>query len=76
MANEENLYVWPKQPSHKKVKHHNKRGNVKYEPELTKSQKEMIRDLKGIFCKGRYYSWIIYQGTNPPKKQKQRKIYG
>ena len=31
------------------------------ESEAEKKQKDMIRALQGVFCKGRYYSWVAAQ---------------
>jgi len=32
--------------------------------QLKQSPEDMIRALQGIFCKGRYYSWVATQGNS------------
>jgi hypothetical protein len=54
-----NDYEWPKSLSGA-AKDFGKRGKKSGEEEK-QTQEEMIRDLQGIFCTGRYRSWAASQ---------------
>jgi hypothetical protein len=41
---------------------HGKRRGKKAEPPARETPEEMIRELRGIFCKGRYRSWTFTAG--------------
>jgi anthranilate/para-aminobenzoate synthase component II len=72
MSKNENFYEWSQQPLPEKGKYLNKENNIKKEQEPKKeSPKDMIKALKGIFCKGRYHSWIVSQETTPSKNPKK-----
>ena len=71
MAKDENFYKCSQQLLPVKEKHHNEQDNIKKKPESEKqSSKDMIRALQGIFCKGRYQSWVLSQKTTPVRHSK------
>jgi len=37
--------------------------------EKKQSPEEMIRSLQGVFCKGRYSSWVATQGNSSSEKE-------
>jgi len=72
MAKDENFCKCSQQSLPVKGKHYDKQDNIKKEPESEKqSPKDMIRALQGIFCKGRYQSWVLSQKTTPVKHSKK-----
>ena len=56
---QDNFYEWPRQPSigDGNGNQENHRKNPK--PDNKESPETMIRSLQGIFCKGRYRSWVV-----------------
>jgi hypothetical protein len=55
---EENVILeWPSRPSLAEHQRSDENKPLKKEEKQTPAQ--MIRFLQGIFCKGRYYSWIL-----------------
>jgi anthranilate/para-aminobenzoate synthase component II len=52
-------YEWPKPPSGvgKGFEKHGKKSGE----EEKQTPEEIIRDLQGIFCTGRYHSWAVSQ---------------
>jgi len=52
-------------------------GTNKSEPKdkliTPETPEKMLKSLQGIFCKGRYQSWIIYQNNPNSKKIKKSK---
>ena len=57
------VYEWPYQPNQKKNKHRTENSNRKNSKEK-QSEEEMIRSLQGVFCKGRYRSWVFSHDRN------------
>ena len=66
MAKYENFYECSQEAIPVKGRQYDKQSSIKKERELEKqSPKEMIRALQGIFCKGRYQSWVLSQRITP-----------
>ena len=56
-------YEWPCRPGLKKEKlRSNSQAKNPEGSEKKESPEGMIRSLKGVFCKGRYHSWVFSQG--------------
>jgi len=61
------ILVWPYHPTLKEQQHvrdlskENKSGKKKSEDEK-QTPEQMIRSLQGVFCKGRYSSWVLSRG--------------
>ena len=53
-------YEWPYQPNSPKQTHHT-RNSSREKSEKDQFEEAMIRSLQGIFCKGRYRSWVASQ---------------
>jgi len=58
-----NAYQWSNQPNHKK-KPRRIQTSSREKSEKEQSEEEMIRSLQGVFCKGRYRSWVFSQGRS------------
>jgi hypothetical protein len=59
---EHTFYEWPCQPHSVETRNRNSKHPVsKDKPQDKKTQENIIRDLQGIFCKGRYRSWVFTQ---------------
>jgi hypothetical protein len=50
-----------------------KRPLPKSESEKKQSPEEMIRSLQGVFCKGRYRSWVATQENDSSAKERSTK---
>ena len=55
---EHSVYEWPYQPA-SEDKRQGKHLNKNHSEEKKQTPEQMIRSLKGIFCKGRYSSWAL-----------------
>ena len=53
------FYEWPCQPASQEENPRGNRQVKKTATESKQSQESMIRSLQGVFCKGRYRSWVF-----------------
>jgi hypothetical protein len=45
-------------PAGSQDKVHRESCNPEHDPERKETVEEMVRSLQGVFCKGRYHSWM------------------